>query len=178
MIMDTHCFPSVHITINIQHRHDNEIHLVQHLCHAWVFSIFWDNLKMNKDTLLHNTQICLSRTAAKYIFGWSYFLFFVHSSIKDSMTFRPNLVVWTDTETLKNHSWECYPDAPWFSSLVPKNLPCFTFLFIPAWENWNVTNESTVVLLMIILRYHQTFLMLSALFSHYFCLIWTKFSNF
>ena len=72
MIMDTHCFPSVHITINIQHRHDNEIHLVQHLCHAWVFSIFWDNLKMNKDTLSHNTQIRLSRTAAKYIFGWSY----------------------------------------------------------------------------------------------------------
>ena len=65
---------------------------------------------MNHGTLSHNTQISLSRTATKFIFAWSYFLFFIDCSIKES----------------KIQS-SCY--SPRFSSLVPKNLPCLTFRF-------------------------------------------------
>ena len=152
MIIETHRLPSVHIAINIQHRHDNEIHLVQHLCHAWFFSIFCYNLKMNHGTLSHNTQIPLSRTATKYIFDIFSSLFTAASKIH---RFKDSIFLWCP--------------MIFMSSSIESTL-LYVFFFIPAWENWNVTNNITfsanspqwppkvlLVLLMIILRYHQTF---------------------
>lgn len=151
MIIETHRLPSVLIAINIQHRHDNEIHLVQHLCHAWVFSIFCYNLKMNHGTLSQKTQIPLSRTTTKYIFGWSYFLFFIRCRIKDSKI-------------------QSSCDAPWFSGPVHRIYLALRFflsqlekikmlltilLFPPYSPQW--LQKVLLVLLMIILRYHQTF---------------------
>ena len=41
----TYLIPTEYISIDIQNRHDNEIHSVQHFCHATVLAVIGHNLK-------------------------------------------------------------------------------------------------------------------------------------
>ena len=64
--MDTNLFPGERIAVNIEYRHNDEIHLVQHLSHTWVSSIFWDDLQTKMNQVFHTEHtIHFSRISSK-----------------------------------------------------------------------------------------------------------------